>query len=58
MKYSHTSSRKLLARLEAKIKLQGGIDEPIDRYDVWKALRWRKKGEYVNEEARYMGEEL
>ena len=56
MKYPHTSSRKLMARLEDEIKLQHRTKDPIDRFDVWKASHRRKGGKYVNKEARHMGE--
>ena len=52
MKYPHTSSHKLLVRLQYEIKLQHGTDEPIDRYNVWKASRQRNGGEYMNEKAK------
>ena len=58
MKYPHTSSRKSLARLEAEIKLQHGTDEPIERFDVWKSSHRKKGGQYVNEEARRVGERI
>ena len=57
MKYPHTFSHKSIARLEDEIKLQHGTQDPIDRFYVWKASR-RKKGEYMNEEARYVGERI
>ena len=37
MKYPYTSSRNLLARFEVEIKLQLRTEEPIERFDVWKA---------------------
>ena len=39
MQYPHTSSCKAIARLEDEIKLQHGTQDPIDRFDIWKASR-------------------
>ena len=55
MKYRHISSRKSMARLEDKIKLERGRKDPIDRFDIWKASSQRKRGEYINKEARHVG---
>ena len=55
MKYPHTSSRKSLAKVEAKIKLQRGADE---RFDAQKASHQKKEGQYVNEEARRVGDRI
>ena len=45
-----------MVRLEDEIKLQCGTQDPIDIFDVWKASRRRKGGEYVNEEAIHVEE--
>ena len=58
MKYPHASSRKSLVSLEVEIKLQHGTRDLSDRFDVWKASRRRKGGEYVNEEAKEVAKRI
>ena len=47
-----------MARLEDEIKFQRGTQDPIDRFDVWKASCLRKGGEYLNDEARHARERI
>ena len=37
---------------------KNGTNEPIERSDVLRVSHWTKKGNYINEEARWIGQRI